>query len=458
MVAILAQAPLKRGSLFSIVFVKVMAVQGYDWKSWLDGVDEGYNDNLVKRAADFFMAMVDSPDMLAGLNEAALPSYEAWPSDPLLAAFLRRCCRTAKDVASAKRRRFLNPPPGQIVAAGSVSAVQGCSALSMVSDFVAGPKMDVLVLLTAIGVKDTPSCILVEMNIWGALNMETDAAKKANRIAFSFVDLTAKEMLPIWMPNEFVGGKPLMEELSFVEDDSQIGLSALALALKKTKSATRFFRCLAHWAAVFPRFGIAAIACGHFDQPTVWSHMDTAFRVAVSEGGDPKSELVALMYDELVRLDWAVLDQRGDKVDFRVEAVEINKKILEVAWTRIQPILKAAAKTQSEAGGTGLCPAVNQSMSLIKKQEAASYQMQARVDDSLQTLQSQQLQPSARATALKSENSGKHGVKGPGKYPKPSKSDDLLRNHKQRKADRFFDKKRSESKTNKKQWEALPRK
>jgi hypothetical protein len=45
-----------------------MAVQGYDWKSWLDSVDEGCNDNLVSSAAAFFMAMVDSPE-LAGLNE-----------------------------------------------------------------------------------------------------------------------------------------------------------------------------------------------------------------------------------------------------------------------------------------------------------------------------------------------------------------------------------------------------
>jgi ABC-type transporter Mla MlaB component len=435
-----------------------MAGQSYDWKSWLECIDEVCNDSLVESAAYFFMAMVDTPDMLVGLDEAALPSYDTWPTDPLLAAFLRRCCRTANDAASAKRHRFLNPPPAPTVAAGSVSAVQGCSALSLVSDLSAGPKVDVHALLTAIGIKDAPSCMLVEMNIWVALSVETEAAKKANRIAFSFVDLTAKEMLPIWMPNEFVGGKPIMEELSFLEDDAQIGLSALALALKKTTSATRFFRCLAHWAAVFPRYGIAATACGHLDQPTVWSHMDTVFRVAVSEGGDPKAELVALMYDELVRRDWSVRAQRGDKVDIRVEAGEINKKILEVAWTRIQPILKAAAKTQSETRGTGLSPADSTSMSLLKKQEAASNQMQARVDRSLQSLQSQQLQLSARATALKSENGGKHGGKGAGKVTKPGKSDDLPRNHKQRKADKFFDKKRSESSTDKKPWEAWPRK
>eukprot|EP00971_Amphidinium_carterae_P033632 662130-Amphidinium_carterae.1 len=66
------------------------------------------------------------------------------------------------------------------------------------------------------------------------------AAKVAGRTAFSFVDLTSKEVLPLWVPPDAVGGKTVLPgemEYALQGSESTTSLSQLGKALQMATQA-----------------------------------------------------------------------------------------------------------------------------------------------------------------------------------------------------------------------------
>ena len=82
------------------------------------------------------------------------------------------------------------------------------------------------------------------------------------RAALTYVDLTSKDILPLWLTPEAIGGKSgfLGEDESLDGEAKTMSLSMLATALKSATASPRFFRSVSQWSATFFRFGSVAVA------------------------------------------------------------------------------------------------------------------------------------------------------------------------------------------------------
>ncbi len=64
--------------------------------------------------------------------------------------------------------------------------------------------------LKSIGLETLQYHLRPDLLVWSVLDAESKAAANSNRKAFAYLDLTSKELLPIWVPADLVGGKSLV--------------------------------------------------------------------------------------------------------------------------------------------------------------------------------------------------------------------------------------------------------
>ena len=98
--------------------------------------------------------------------------------------------------------------PGLVEIIGSETSAAGVAAA------ISGTKCDSSVqeLLKVVRCGDLPYDLQADTQLWSALQADTEAAVKAGRVAFTYVDLTAKQVLPSWLPADAVGGKSMAPE------------------------------------------------------------------------------------------------------------------------------------------------------------------------------------------------------------------------------------------------------
>ena len=81
------------------------------------------------------------------------------------------------------------------------------------------------------------------------------------RSAFTYVDLTHKDLLPLWMSSEAVGGRTHRPgELEWDLDDDTTSFGALGRAFKGALAKPRSFRSMVQWSEVWNRYAPAAVA------------------------------------------------------------------------------------------------------------------------------------------------------------------------------------------------------
>lgn len=115
-----------------------------------------------------------------------------------------------------------------------------------------------------------PFHLRVDTPVWQLLNAENLAAQLAGRTAFSYVDLTSKAMLPMWMPGDAIGGKTITGKCDWDPSASSATIVALGAALKAATQTPKFFRSLAQWNGVFVRYATAAVAMGQLTRPNAF--------------------------------------------------------------------------------------------------------------------------------------------------------------------------------------------
>ena len=91
-------------------------------------------------------------------------------------------------------------------------------------------QVEVHELLAKINCTSLPSAMIIEVAIWQALAADTELAKKKGKQAFTYVDFTAKAMLPTWLPADLVGGKKRKEGAPGLDPRFQYLLLASALS------------------------------------------------------------------------------------------------------------------------------------------------------------------------------------------------------------------------------------
>ena len=101
------------------------------------------------------------------------------------------------------------------------------------------------------------------------------------RSAFTFVDLTYKDLLPLWMSSEAVGGRTFRPgELEWDPDAATTSVGALGRAFKEALEKPRYFCSMVQWSAVWNRPAPAPVAMGQLTWPQALAHLDQLYKLA----------------------------------------------------------------------------------------------------------------------------------------------------------------------------------
>ena len=344
-----------------------MPLMAGSFEDFLMAVDEPPDEDLVKEALPVLSAArVTSQRRLVGLKSSDLEASESYTKDVAVRAFVRRAIGAAEAVEEARKAAAAGPPAPAALGGQASPAVQtmqnqtfsnkavnllGADAsASALAAALQSKEVDVPALLKQAtpNLGTWPFHLLPETALFQVLQAHTDAAKAASRTPFLYVDLTAKEVLPLWLAPDQVGGKHLvpgecdhLPELGRASSSSAV--SALGQALKASMQGPRFFRSVHQWTAAFLQYLPAALACEHMNLQAAMSHQAMVTRLAEEARIAGKSPFIALVYDDLLRRSWAMRAERNDPdLDIAGESAKLNNMIFSAPEPRLSAVLAAA--------------------------------------------------------------------------------------------------------------------
>ncbi|CAE8587280.1 unnamed protein product [Polarella glacialis] len=188
------------------------------WDLFFSNVDSVPVSQAVKTSAEvLFMDKLGfaSPQEAEGMVEGdILP--EQLPASLPAKAFCRRVIRSLEVLHHAKRFKT-----GALMSVGSPSASLNAHTFSMnaatAAAAMASPSkandVDVQALLEKKDMKTMSFHLMPEQCVWNELMAEVELAATQGRVAFSYIDLTSKDILPVWIPVDAVGGRFSLDEV-----------------------------------------------------------------------------------------------------------------------------------------------------------------------------------------------------------------------------------------------------
>ena len=167
------------------------------WDDYLESVQSTPPRKVIKdKVVKFFMDNdMDSPGAAMGLTAAALDASGKLPKeDPAVVALIRSSILAMEQVAALQAQ----PTAGW----ASSSAAKLATVLNPTV-----PGVDYKAKLIAAGMPNLPFVAVADQTIWDKLFADSEAAKLAGRAAFTYFDLTVKELSPLWLTPDAIGGK-----------------------------------------------------------------------------------------------------------------------------------------------------------------------------------------------------------------------------------------------------------
>ena len=334
------------------------------WKTFLAQVDSSAQEaDVLQEAAEVFHAanLRDANSVIGCTEEEVValgPETLSLPARSLV----RRCVRAigqAAKVEEAKSLAAVSVPATGFPPVPPASSNGGTAAVLPTTLAIKSPPVDVYALLEKVGMQGVPSDAIPELLLFTQLEEHAKAAKEESRVPFMFIDLTSKDLLPLWMTPEMVGGTTTLEgeENELLDAGAATGtIQQLHQAFKKATSRPRFFRSISQWLPCFHKYGIAATATGHLTMAAIMGHVHSVCRVELDKRSNAKHSTVhALLYDELRRRDWARRAERKDPtLNIDKEAWVIDDEILKAVGTRMQTTMVAAGLSHNaDASGSG---------------------------------------------------------------------------------------------------------
>ena len=233
-----------------------------EFKTFLEAVDHpAASEQLINDAQAWFTAAsIVSSSVLEGLTVADLESLTGdtgLPTDLPTRAFIRRACAAASVVATIKKRKMVEQTAGSS-ASGSGAAASGSSlggaaglpssALALIASAAAssGSSCDINKLCSDGGIPGWPAHLHAEKALWDALDSASKkaAAETVPRKTFTFVDLTGKETLPVWLPQAVLTAGRSHDPSALGFDSSPQEVRLLMTALCAAATAPRAFTSL----------------------------------------------------------------------------------------------------------------------------------------------------------------------------------------------------------------------
>jgi hypothetical protein len=208
-----------------------------DFGSVLQMVDDKPpSEEVLKSVLEAFEKVgVTSNGALVGASDADVDAL--FQGAPLTTrAFAKRALWAANAAAEIKRRKLIhtNSDPA-LAGCGNQTAMPDLSLLpkyqlpssevqlvtdlvgadasaSAIAKLLAEPALviDIPNLLQTAGMQGLDFHLQPALEVWKILEADNRAAKKVNRIAFTYMDLTSKPFLPMWLPQDSIGGKSIL--------------------------------------------------------------------------------------------------------------------------------------------------------------------------------------------------------------------------------------------------------
>ena len=312
-----------------------------EWAAFLDAVDEEPPIEAVAKTALKFLkddVAFAKPSQAVGTTLDRLEKHADWPVDLPTQAFLARVLQTLEAIAAAKR---VTAASASASGGGSGAPPNLGSALHIANALAPLKTANTVELLKKIGLEDLPYAQQIDQTVVDRMWTESEAAKRESRQAFLFVDLTGKEVLPLWVPPEYVGGKA-DEDVDLSGDLSTSSLARLGQALNKATEGKRCFTSVAQWTATWLRYAPFAVACGHLSWSQIFIHSNSVLRIVEEEKAEGRGPFLAFVYDELVRKQ---IERRSIKSDPTLKITDLlqepDRTSLVAAKQRIQQVSKS---------------------------------------------------------------------------------------------------------------------
>ena len=158
-------------------------------------------------------------------------------------------------------------------------------------------------MLGKAAVKDLPYHLRLQPALFQLLAAANKSAQEAVPV-FPYVDLTHKDVLPLWMGSEAVGGH--------TPRPGTASLGALGRAFNCALEKPRYFRNMVQWSAVWHRYATAAVAMEQMTWPMVLSHANQMIKLAKEERIAGICPALVFVHDELLRKSIATGADWGD--------------------------------------------------------------------------------------------------------------------------------------------------
>ena len=347
-------------------------------------------------------------------------------------AFLRRAVLAATKIsvkmeeqaeAAANSQGAADVASSQIVPAtqpelvSSLQALLGTehSALQVAEALASGvEKPKVAQILKEAGLEDLQDEFCPANEVFTAMTADSQLAKKKSLVPFTYVELTNQALLPDFLPPEAIGGKTFVPGQDECLGNYMGNITQFSAALKALTSAPRCFRNITQWSLAFSRYAIAAVAVGQVNWTWVITHMQMVLRIASEE-----TPLIAILYDEISRKQWARRAAKGDATLVILTETSVKSlPTLELARSKVKLVTKVAGLRDTPDNVSNAPSShMQDAQSALTKQIAAAQQAQRQAESAMNNLQRQR-QNNAGANQRGNSNT-KAGRKGGGKGGAP---------------------------------------
>ena len=196
----------------------------------------------------------------------------------------------------------------------------------------------------------TPSTDVISM-----LMTEYNAARLANRQAFTYFLLTDDAFQPPWLPAEAIGGIMhfIKEDLILATDNQKKDALTMFNGLNKAFEKTRFFRKREHWMLAWTRILPALLASRQWTLVAWMVHLDHICKLYELNKNRGNDYLVTL-YEDRLRRHFHDRCARGEAIDLVAECGKTNENVMDTCKTKLQAVLQAAG-LQDTSTQAALC-------------------------------------------------------------------------------------------------------
>ena len=345
------------------------------WEEFLKKVENPSPGEAVVNATIAWFKdklQVAHPSLAEGYSEDQIATQ--LPSELPVQACIKRVLRAVESIAQARRMVQASG------AATTAASMPTTSAQSLAKLLVPTKTADVAALLQKASLDNLSFGLQAEQALWNSMQQHAENSKSSSRTPFLYVDLTAKETLPMWLTPDLIGGKFQMHEEGEWPLQGNVpiaSLNDLGKALKSAIASPRFFRTSSQ---AFLRYAVVAVATSQLSWQSVLTHMDIVLQLVEQERMKGNPPFVAFLYDELLRKSWARRAEKGDPaLDIPAEVKKVDKDILDIARHRLTEVMKATGLSEG-AGASRGSPPSSASDDAMSKQLAVSQMAQKQAE------------------------------------------------------------------------------